>query len=414
MEYKIFGGGLINLVFAEYLHRNGKKFSWHTLGEKVGGHFSGLMLDNQAVDLGMVLLEFGLERFDKLDDARDINTSRSLLSYFSGYDTEPALVKCKVQSNLFPDYIISDDCSLIWDRNYPANLLMKSPDRKWQSAYFDQITYDEYCRKSYDVFYHELLEKFASKISSDGHKKISARYHRSAWLPLYYPDTIAGKNRKIKPYPFRKFSGRSVAEVVNEKFNLLRSREGILINQNQMKLDDLLAKEDRSKVFISCDLKKYGDQYIEMLSECTFQTKINIAVYSSPKNANLGVDCINDIDDNEIYRISFQTPSNQNCYIVVEGVGTFPEDDGWLSRSRQYLVNNFQLDDVELKFSKCYFNGPKLPLPGAELTLNLIRSQILGKFKNANFYNYGIQDGFQALSMNRQISHALNNWAKLI
>lgn len=414
MKIKLIGGNLINLVFAEYLYKNNKEFSWHTLGEKVGGHFSGVSLDGDFVDLGMVLLEFGAHDINTFDGAGDIKTFNALVNYFQEHETDPASIYVKFKSSLHPDYIIADNCKLVWEHKFSSNLSMKCPNLKWQSDYFDTTTYYEYCMRAYPEFYSRLLEGFANKISYGGHRKMSCRYHRSAWLPLYYPDTISGENKSIKTYPFRKFSGRSVADVVNNKFAFLKSKTGILIDEDTRDLDDLMLDDCADTKFISCDLKKFDPEYINLLNQCTYQTKINMAIFSHDNCKGFDFDCINDIDDGEIYRVFFQSTSGGRGYIVVEGVGTFDNDVNWPSRAKSYLRDNFKFDDISLKFSRSFINGAKLPLPGAEVVLNHIKNTIDMKYKKNNYFNYGVQDGFQALSMNRQISHGINGWGGLV
>jgi hypothetical protein len=414
MKIQLIGGGLINLVFAEYLYKNNKEFSWYTLGEKVGGHFSGMNIDGNFLDLGMVLLEFGTNNINTYDGIRNIKMFNALMNYFQDFKTDTASIGAKFNSTLHPDYIISDNCELIWGHKFSSNLSMESPSLKWKNNYFDAITYDEYCMRAYPEFYSMLLEGFANKISFGGHRKMSCRYHRSAWLPLYYPDTISGQNKDIKIYPFRKFSGRSVADVINEKLAYIKSRKKNLINEEVQNLDGLLLGSVSDKKFVSCDLKKIDPEYIDLLNQYTYQTKINIAIFSCDNYKAFDFDCINDIDDEEIYRVFFQSTSGRMGYIVVEGAGTFDNDIYWPSRAKLYLESNFKLNEINLKFSRSFMNGPRLPLPGAETILNHIKSLIDMKYGKNNFFNYGIQDGFQALSMNRQISHAMNEWRGLI
>jgi hypothetical protein len=414
MKIKIFGGSLINLALAECLYKNNKEFSWYTLGEKVGGHFSGINIQGNFVDLGMVLLEFGSSSIKEFDGVGDIKAFQALVKFFDRYDTEPASIKVKFKSSIHPDYIISDNCKLIWEQNYPSNSTMVCPSQKWQLDYFDSTTYHEYCRTAYPEFYSELLERFANKISYGGHEKMSCRYHRSAWLPLYYPNTVSGQNNCIKNYPFRKFSGRSVADVVNEKFSFLKANTNSIIDEQVRDLDDLIDKNDKGQNFISCELKKLDTAYTDLLNHCTYQTKINVAIFSFDNHEMLGFDCVNEIDDAEIYRIFFQSTSRGKGHIVVEGIGTFENDTSWPVRAKSFLESNFNLDEIVAEFSRSCINGAKLPLPRSEPVLNHIKNSINTKFGGGNCFNYGVQDGFQALSMNRQISHAINEWWSLV
>jgi hypothetical protein len=411
MKYKLFGGNLINLVFAEYLIKNKKDFLWYTLGEKVGGHFSGLNLGGQFVDVGMVLLELGNNTISSHDGAKDVKNSRAVEEYFGNYKTAPAIIKCRMDGKLYPDHIIADDCKLMWERRYTADLLAESPQEKWLNNYFEHTTYHEYCSLAYGNFYSDMLEKFASKISYGGYKNLSARYHRTAWLPLYYPNTVAGENKVIETYPFRRFVQKSVAEVIVEKYNSILKNNKRYINDSELNLQNLiLDSESQSKLFISCEIGKHGLQYSELVNKCTFQSKINFAIFSLNTDRDVGVDCINDVEDSEIYRISFQTLSSGNRFIFVEGAGTFTEDHSWSRRVQSYLNDHLSLNDVVLEFAKCYINGAKLPMPGAEAELGRIKQSIDQKYLEYDCFTYGLQNGFQALSMNQQICHAINEW----
>lgn len=419
-KYNLYGGNLINLVLAGLIQESGQQFTWYTLGEKVAGHFSGINIDGLNVDLGMVLLEFGCDDLNILDGSKDANTTRSLIQYFHGFMTEPAKIQSKFESTLNPDLIISDECELIWNRKYSSDLSIKGAAHKWSDNYFDQITYDEYCKAAYSDFYAELLENFASKISYGGHKILSARYHRSAWLPLYFPDTVTGTNRAIRPYPLRKFLGKSIAQVISEKYESLKSNHNNLIITE--KFEDLsglksLSNEKNSSVknFISCDLSKFSPEYERILKESTYQTKISIAIFSYESDVTNDVDCINDIDDKMIYRVSFQSFVNGAVkFVVVEGAAEQGEDLNWQIKAESYLKDELGLRNLTPKFVRSFINGPKLPKCGSEKILNDIKANIDAKYCSGNRFNYGIQNGFQALSMNRQISYAINEWSRFL
>jgi hypothetical protein len=410
MRTTLFGGSLINLALAECLYKNKKDFSWYTLGEKVGGHFSGVKIGGNFVDLGMVLLEFGTHDMKEFRMSRDPITSKALAKFFDAYQTVPASVKVKYESSLHPDFIISDDCKLIWERSFSSNPGVECPSEKWRIDYFESMTYDEYCMKAYPEFYSTLLEKFASKISYGGHKKMSCRYHRSAWLPLFYPDTVSGQNKDVKVYPFRKFLNRSVADVINEKFAFIKTKVETIFEEEIKDVDCLIYKTEAGKKFISCDLKKLDVECADRLDKFTYQTKINIAIFSANDHTVPDYDCVNDIDDSEIYRVFFQCSAKGTLYIVVEGLGTFANDVAWHGRARSYLEKNFNFGGLSLEFFRSFINGVRLPLPGSEYIIHDIKRKIDTKFASINFFNYGIQDGFQALSINRQLAHAFCEW----
>jgi hypothetical protein len=407
--YKLYGGNLINLVLAEQILKLGKKVIWHTLGEKVGGHFSGMLIEGSHIDLGMVLLEFGAESIQALETSKDPATASALLEFFKEFPIDSAIVLCRHQSQYFPDFIISDECDLIWRNNYRSTYALENPKRKWDEDLFEIMTYENYCLTSYPKFYNELLKNFADKITFNGADKISSRYHRNAWLPLYYPDTISGNSRMIPPYPFHRIKDGTIASVIHSKFlKITQNSNCTIIDSAAASLDELITSKNETPLnFISCNVNKLAPNATEILKYFMHQTKINIAIYSYNKKNISNIACINDLDHPNIYRVSFQADSlSKQNFVVIESAAFIEDISQWQSNVENYLKTELRLTDISAKFIKTSINGPSLPIQGAENALNKIKNEIHAKFDSKSIFTYGLHDGLQALSLNKQLSQA--------
>ena len=112
-------------------------------------------------------------------------------------------VKCNWQNQIINDYVISDELPQIKiDQHNNANSFIH-PKEKWINPYFEKISYEKYCKATYSDFYSQYLKNLADKMTCNQSELLSCRYHRSAWLPLYYPESVHSLDRNIKNIHFK-------------------------------------------------------------------------------------------------------------------------------------------------------------------------------------------------------------------
>ncbi len=105
-----------------------------------------------------------------------------------------------------PDFFISNQLGIylygdkyfpqpnvdIFPYNHPKNKISWAGDFSLYRASMECHGY---------LVHHSLIEKMCRKISVRGTDEISAKYHRSLWLPMYWPETlIQGKSIETKFY----------------------------------------------------------------------------------------------------------------------------------------------------------------------------------------------------------------------
>jgi hypothetical protein len=218
----IAGNNLAALVAAAELARRGRPPTLLTDGRQLGGHFAGLQVDGHAYDLGMVLLEklASTERDARLTTYRsDVRHDWTRFGDLAANWLDEQLPlrraptpQCLVDSRRWPDYLIANrleafvnaDMAVpdLLDRNDPRHAAQKN-----LGFAYDAISYAEAGRLNHGQAMHEhYVEPFVRKLLNASSADLLARYHRAAWVPLFYPQTLTAAVRNENPdlpeYPF--------------------------------------------------------------------------------------------------------------------------------------------------------------------------------------------------------------------
>ena len=230
------GNSLALLVAARELARGGHSVALLTDGKPPGGHFAGVRVQGHAFDIGMVLLEkpvpIGIEsqpgeyrpdirndwtRFaapvrEWLEDQcsfRRVRTPTVQLDGVSG-----------------PDYLIANRLDLMLGSSValPEPLPRSNPRHaihKNSGSAYDTLTYGEAAVFNHGEELHELyFEPFVRKLYGVPSSRLLARYHRSGWVPLYYPETlvaaIRGEPPTLSEYAFHTTEEGFVGAIVSK------------------------------------------------------------------------------------------------------------------------------------------------------------------------------------------------------
>jgi hypothetical protein len=230
----IAGNNFAALVAAGELARRGRPPTLLTDGRQLGGHFAGLQVGGHAYDLGMVLLEklpsteLGARLATYRSDVRNDWTRFGDLAA-NWLDEQLPLQRaptpqCLVDSRRWPDYLIANrldafvnagmDVPDFLDRSDPRHASQKN-----LGSVYDSVSYAEAARLNHGKAIHDhYVEPFVRKLLNVSSAELLARYHRAAWVPLFYPETLTAAVRNEKPdlreYPFWATSAGHVGSLV--------------------------------------------------------------------------------------------------------------------------------------------------------------------------------------------------------
>lgn len=221
----LIGNNVALLVAAIELNRQGRNVVVLLDGKRPGAHFAGMQIEGSQFDIGMVFFE-RVVRGPQSAQATDYDPGRrndcarfaQLIQEF----LEPRVATIQVATpnvyidgHRYPDFVIanrldyfaSSDCRpAITEalKALPEPGALHAANR--QSSDYDGLSYRIASLANHGEPLHHLFELLASKIVAQSTDGMFARYHRLAWLPLYYPETLqralAGQLDSLPEYPF--------------------------------------------------------------------------------------------------------------------------------------------------------------------------------------------------------------------
>jgi len=283
-DFIITGGSLASLVAVAELSKKGKKVALINPGNNWGGHFSPVQFDHLYYDPGMVLYEFdsfsdntasNLNSYDpwvRNDSGRFCKRAEAFVSqYISSHLIETP--KMLVNNKLFDDILISnnlkslalfdlndihcmkDELKIIIN-NSQQNVL--HPSLKLSSKIFKEASYFDASVANHGLTFHEkFIEPFCIKLFNFSSKNIIALYHRVAWLPLFYPETllsyILGDNMpdltSYFSYPDKLCSSQLSSLIFSE----IKDSQNVSIFKSSQ-INSLTIKNSRYEILINDDL----------------------------------------------------------------------------------------------------------------------------------------------------------------
>ncbi|SCX38289.1 NAD(P)-binding Rossmann-like domain-containing protein [Klenkia marina] len=216
------GANLAALVAAGELAAAGQRVTLLTDGRPPGGHFAGLVVDGVAFDTGMVTLErpaSGAQPVPALS-GYDPDRRYDWTRYAAAVDRWQAgrvelrrtpTPQVLVAGRRHPDHLMTDRLDVLAGAEPPAPLLDRADPRhaadKTTGKAYDELPYREAARANHgpDV-QARLVDPFLDSVLGSAAEHLLARHHRSAWLPLYWPATVAAAtDHRPTPVPEHAF-----------------------------------------------------------------------------------------------------------------------------------------------------------------------------------------------------------------
>ena len=207
------GNSIASLVAVDSLSRRGKRVTWVMTSPKIGGVFAGVVLEGESYDIGMTNFEFDLESNRPTNNILDYsifqrndcaNHVQSVISYVGEYSECAPLAKAQMlfEGQLFEDFVMSNSLEVLGSTLFPKGVLLDSlhpladpryhPKNKFTSgSEFSRVPYVKISLENHVKIIHErLIEPWLRKLNLDNFTNIPGHLHRSAWGPLYYPETL--------------------------------------------------------------------------------------------------------------------------------------------------------------------------------------------------------------------------------
>jgi predicted NAD/FAD-dependent oxidoreductase len=246
------GNNLAVLVAAAELGAAGRDVVLVTDGRPPGGHFRGLRVDDTDFDVGMVLLESGGAG---PEEAPDLATYRPGVRYdwtrFADrvdrwLRAQVPVVRTPtpevlVERRRWPDHLVADRLEVFAAGGLTPPVPMSRDDPrhaagKRSSPAYDTLTYGEAAALNHGEDVHRrLVEPFLSKLVGPVGDGLLARYHRAAWLPLFWPETVAdacaGRPPGLPEHPFWTTASGFVGELVRVLEQRLSELPGVLVTR---------------------------------------------------------------------------------------------------------------------------------------------------------------------------------------
>ena len=404
-EFHVFGGSLTAVNSVRILLDANHKVYWYKMGEQVLGHFGGIKIGDDLIDLGMVFLEYGTIDVANPKTSKFPESNMALNAFLPDLAVRPAVVKSFHDGAFVEDIIISDNLELLKHQNFRSRLLSQHPREKASNDYFEQQSYETVCSTMFPEFYNRYLRCFAEKVTSARQMDLSARYHRAAWLPLYYPETIAGTNWSFPSYPLHRPKERSIAVHMQRIVGHIERNPNCIITKGPVNfsLKQQLCDLPKENVILCCKPEKMLAEWKQRLDDYMIYQRLNIGFFRAKKSTATAIDCINDLDHPNIYRVFIQDSSTNvgHSIISVEFSGDWCDAEQAKTVVLKYLSSLEIFCEIEPVKIMIGVLGPGFPGIGAEKQLTRLASLLQKQYQGYTIH--GLSNGFNQTSMNSQI-----------
>ena len=221
----VVGNSVAAMFSALTLGEAGWKVILVTPSPQLGGHFAGLTLAGHTFDAGMVFLEF--TSFNSQPDAdistydptrrNDVGRFFPLVERTLGRFGEWRNVSTphmRVDGQLLPDLLIANNVNSLADLAPATRAQMREelegimaldsdtlhPSRKVTDCVFARHDLETVSLANHGRTFHRMfIEPFCRKLLARPTASLLALYHRLAWLPLFYPETLASALANVSP-----------------------------------------------------------------------------------------------------------------------------------------------------------------------------------------------------------------------
>lgn len=199
----------------------------------ISKHFKPVEKANIKWDAGMILFEF--------DALREPESSYFPLveGHLKSLGIEFSRVEPKMlwRGKIHPDLYIANRLDAVPEGWHGTSIAVPLKDKKLLA---DNLTVEAVSKRNHgEEFHNAFIEPMCQKILGIPTAAIVARYHRSAWLPLYWQETL--KDRKSLDTRFW-YPKCGYAGIVAEKLGVGESKNNQPLDRVEIKIAFVLAK----------------------------------------------------------------------------------------------------------------------------------------------------------------------------
>ena len=251
----VVGSNVAAMLATLELAKRGVNATLVTPTARLGGHFAGLTVGGKLFDAGMTFLEFtsfnddpqatvaSYDAFRRNDAGRFVTLVARILSQFGAWRDTPTPVM-RVGTAVYPDLLIANHLSslrrlpdelqnamrselapLAANRG-PLHASRKTTDPGFAGHDFETVSLANHGRTFHDLF----IEPFCRKVTGHSAAQLSALFHRLAWAPLFYPETLLqeleGVSTGLPPTTFSYPTAGTLGSMVRSMESAIRTLPG--------------------------------------------------------------------------------------------------------------------------------------------------------------------------------------------
>ena len=285
MEIIVVGDSIAALVALEKLRGNqGSHITWVQESDGPSGIWGGFKHGQRYLDYGMVNFELDIARnsnkielndysFSALNDCANFMQSISnfLQTITETFELPP--IKILQEGKFYNDFLLSNDLKdfLDYSRTHGISIQLNPgeylhPSQKYLNVDFKNLSENliDYSVNIYGSSYVDnIIIPWGKRLLGDDLKYLETQRHRSAWIPLYYPETLlaAAKGELLlKPNSFRYPVGSTISEMWRNLYNTIRGDQNIKV----AKLSDITSPHhfgNYDLMIWATSLAKYHDRF---------------------------------------------------------------------------------------------------------------------------------------------------------
>lgn len=250
----LIGNNLAILVAATEIVEKGIPVTLFTDGKPLGGHFTGIDINGDSFDIGMVFIE----KIESTSNNADIQTYSPLIrndwTRFGSLASEWIEKKTKlvkiptpgtlIHKKIVPDYLIANRLDAF--KGQSIKLLSKSLNKTNALHAFNKVTSPEYETLDYlnaakfnhgEDLHSAFIDPYIHKFTASSSTKFLARYHRAAWVPLYFPETLLkacsdGRDVNLPEYSFWTTPGGCTGKLIRDIASDLSNNPLVSVNHS--------------------------------------------------------------------------------------------------------------------------------------------------------------------------------------
>lgn len=260
----IVGNNLTSLILAIELAEKGYDIKLVETGS-LGGHFKGINFNNYNFDLGMILFEFSSFNKEsranlltynpaiKNDVGRFVTVVEEYLSKLISF-REIETPKLFFQGEYYEDYLIANSLEtinqILSDEQYKTikyelNLITNKKEKEIFHAsnkstpLFKKLNFKNISIENHGATFHKIfIDPFISKVLNIPSEKIPATYHRNAWAPLFYPETLLQQldngNNNLQETVFHYPISLNTSDLISNLLEKINKNKNIQIINNRI------------------------------------------------------------------------------------------------------------------------------------------------------------------------------------